>query len=132
MGDNNGLTPDQKEVLKIRTELSDLLVAKPLDEALVLETLDLYNQQASGPDVMEQVLAEDVEYAQTPLELAISANSLPIVKALVELGASLNVKSINSGNEIVGGDKTMVALARQVAGEDSERRIEIVQCRYHY
>ena len=109
----------EKEVVKIREELSELLVAKPLDEALVLETLDLYNQQASGNDVMEAVIREEIESNQTLVELAIWANSLPIVKALVELGASLKVESINSGNEIEGDDKSMVALARHVAGEGS-------------
>ena len=118
MSGNNGLTPVQREVLTIQTKLRDLLVAEPFgeeQEAEVLRTL-----QTNSSELLKEVLASDDDYDQTLVELAIWANSLPIVRALVEVGAHLNVESIDSAEEIVGDDKYMVALARQVAGEGSE------------
>ena len=118
MADNNGLTPDQRDVLTLQTNLRELLVAEPFgeeQEAEVLRTL-----RNIPPRLIEQFLASDGDDAQTLVELAIWANSLPIVRALVKVGAHLNVVSIDSEEEIFGGDKSMVALARQVAGEDSE------------
>ena len=109
---------DLQTVHDLREKLSDLLVVKPFgeeQEAEVLETL-----RTHSPELMKQVVAENEGWDQTLVELAIWANSLPIVRALMELGASVDVESINSGNEINGDDKSMIALARQVAGEDSD------------
>ena len=105
----------------LRETLSGLLVVKPFGEEQEAEVLAFIETlKGKSSEIVKQVLAEDSEWAQTPLELAIWANSLPIVKALIKLGAPVNVESIDSGNEINGDDKSMVALARHVAGEDSD------------
>ena len=105
---------DLQRIHDLREQLSNLLVVNPFGEeheAEVLEFIETLKGKSS--EIVKQVLAEDSEWAQTPLELAIWANSLPIVKALIKVGAPVIVdSSIN--------DKSMVALARQVAGKDSE------------